>query len=362
MKEKSVSQQTVDIALRLSLLFGLLYWCFLILSPFLMPVIWALIIAVAANPLQIFLETKFRFKPSLAATLIVVSLLSIILVPAILFFSSATQVIIQWNKQFTAGTFTMPEVPAFIEKWPLIGDKLHEFLDNFNSNVEALLIKYQSQIIDIAQRILKTILGTGLGVLEVILSIVLSGIFLAIGDRKKFSGQLMDRIIGSGGHGYVDLSVQTIRSVVKGVLGVAVIQTLLAGIGFYLAGIPNAPIWTLICLILAIVQVGPGLVIIGCLFYLFDAESTLFASLWTAYFVGVLLSDNILRPFLLGKGASVPMVVIFLGVIGGFMLSGFIGLFIGAIILSMGYKMFLFWMENDGKVLFNSEETNSHSE
>jgi predicted PurR-regulated permease PerM len=136
----------------------------------------------------------------------------------------------------------------------------------------------------------------------------------------------------------------TIRNVVKGVLGVAVIQSILAGVGLYFAHIPHAGIWILVCLILSIVQVGPALVLIPSSIYLFTTGDTMTATLWSVYFAVVLTSDNILKPILLGKGAPVPMLVIFLGVIGGFLMSGFIGLFTGAIVLSIGYKLLTAWI------------------
>ncbi len=101
----------------------------------------------------------------------------------------------------------------------------------------------------------------------------------------------------------------------------------------------------LICLILAIIQIGPGLVIIPVIIYLFSTMELLGAILWTVYLVIVMISDSFLKPILLGKGAPVPMLVIFLGTIGGFITSGFVGMFIGAIILSLGYKLFIAWLD-----------------
>lgn len=347
MDNKTVSRQAIDIALRLLILFGLLYWCFQIISPFIMPVVWASIIAIAVYPVQEFLEKRLKFKPVWASVFITLMLLSIILVPAILFFSSVTNVLLEWKQQFEAGTFVVPEIPEYITNLPLIGDKLHAFVDDFNNNMRHFIEGHQSQIVEASKNLLKTIIGTGLGVLEVILAIIISGVLLVMGREKQFTGDVIGKIIGNDGHDYVELVIQTIRSVVKGVLGVAIIQSVLAGIGIFLIGIPHAPIWTLLCLVLSIVQVGPGPVLIAAIIYMFNTESTLFASLWTIYFAGVMVSDNILKPFLLGKGAPVPMLVIFLGVIGGFMLSGFTGLFTGAIILSIMYKMFRFWMGNE---------------
>jgi len=123
-----------------------------------------------------------------------------------------------------------------------------------------------------------------------------------------------------------------------------VIQALLAGAGLIVSGIPYAGVWALLCLIFAIVQIGTSIILIPSLIYLFATGSALTASLWGIYFVFVIFSDNILKPIFLSKGASVPTLVIFLGVLGGFISQGFIGLFTGAIILSIGYKLVLAWI------------------
>ena len=153
--------------------------------------------------------------------------------------------------------------------------------------------------------------------------------------------------MGERGDEFAEISNVTIKNVAKGILGVAIIQSTLAGIGFILAGVPYAGLWALICLILAIIQIGPALVIIPVIIYLFSTMGLLGAILWTVYFVVVMISDNFLKPILLGKGAPVPMLVIFLGTIGGFITSGFVGMFIGAIILSLGYKLFITWLDEE---------------
>ena len=141
------------------------------------------------------------------------------------------------------------------------------------------------------------------------------------------------------------MAAVTVRNVVKGVLGVAVIQSLLAGAGMAVAGIPYSGIWVLLCLILAIVQIGILPVSIGVIIYIWTNGSTTTALVLTIWMLLVGLLDNFLKPILMGKGAPVPMLVIFLGAIGGFIFSGFIGLFTGAVVLSLGYKLFDIWIE-----------------
>lgn len=149
----------------------------------------------------------------------------------------------------------------------------------------------------------------------------------------------------------VESAELTVRNVAKGVLGVAIIQSLLAGIGFVLAGIPLAGLWILVCLVLSIVQIGILPVSVGVIIYIWGAADTGTATIFTIWMVLVGVSDNILKPILLGKGAPAPMLVVFLGAIGGFMVSGFIGLFTGAIILTLGYKLMISWLESTDEKL-----------
>jgi predicted PurR-regulated permease PerM len=125
---------------------------------------------------------------------------------------------------------------------------------------------------------------------------------------------------------------------------VALIQALLIGIGFLISGVPFAGVLTLVVFMLAVLQLPPIIIVLPVIVYLFGAKETLPAILWTVYLILAGISDNILKPLLLGKGAPVPMLVIFIGVIGGFILSGFIGLFTGAIVMSIGYKLFVAWI------------------
>jgi predicted PurR-regulated permease PerM len=133
--------------------------------------------------------------------------------------------------------------------------------------------------------------------------------------------------------------------VVKGILGVAIIQGLLAGMGFMAAGVPGAGVWAFLCLFLAIIQIGIAPVVIPVIIYMFYNADTLTAGLLMVWLILVMLSDNFLKPILLGRGAPVPMLVIFLGSIGGFISMGFIGLFIGAVILSLGFILFREWLK-----------------
>ncbi len=341
--------QAIEIFLRLALLILILYWCFQILSPFIQPVLWGIIIAVAVYPLQMMLQKRLGNKQTLTAVLLTLFMLAVLIIPVSMFVSSLTDSATFFKEQIDNGTLTIYGPKESVKDWPVIGKKLYDILTLLTENTEVFVQQYQSEITNVSRNVLNAIVGTGLGILQVLLSIIIAGVLLATGGTEQAAHTILNKFIDDRGEEFVKLITATIRNVVKGVLGVAVIQSILAGFGLYLSHIPHAGIWILACLILSIVQVGPALVLIPSAIYLFMQGDTMTATLWSIYFAVVLTSDNILKPILLGKGAPVPMLVIFLGVIGGFMMSGFIGLFTGAIVLSIGYKLLTAWINNPGE-------------
>lgn len=348
MKKKldETTKHAIELSIRMGALILLLFYCFQILAPFLLPTLWAVIIAIAGYPVHKHLQKKLGGRKKAASVIITITLLSIVIIPTGLFLSSATDSIVKFKDQIESGVIQLNEPSPFIKTWPVIGEQLFNTLENVSGHLTEFIKKYQTQILATAKIVLLAIVGTGLSFLQVIVSIIIAGILLAVKGTEETSSAIFEKIVGDRAPEFIKLTSNTIRTVVKGVLGVALIQSFLAGLGFFLVGIPHAAILTLLALVLAIVQAGPGIIIIPVILFLYAHGTNPTAILWTIYFIGVMLSDNILKPILLGKGAHVPMLVIFIGVTGGFLLSGFIGLFTGPIILSVGYKLFLVWMKD----------------
>ena len=174
------------------------------------------------------------------------------------------------------------------------------------------------------------------------------GVLFAYSDSSEKSVSLFaKRLLGTRSDEYTKVVIQTVRNVAKGILGVAFIQFVIMGICFVLAGVPFAGVWALLVFVLALVQLPGALVAIPVIIYIYSVKEPLPATIWAVIILICGLSDNVLKPLLMGKGAPVPMMVIFLGALGGFMLSGFIGLFTGAIVLSLTYKLAGMWMQNN---------------
>jgi predicted PurR-regulated permease PerM len=274
-------------------------------------------------------------------------LLLIILVPSILFTSSLVEGAQNLGEQLETNQFEVPPATDKVKEWPFIGERAYNAWTLASSNIEKFATTYSEQLAAVGKSILASIVSTGTGILQFILSVIIAGILLTYSDSGgKFTETLFNRISGNQGTNLLNLCNNTIRNVAKGVLGVAFIQGFLIGIGMLLAGVPYAGLWTLICFILAMIQLPPTLIVIPVIVYLFSQDSGVMTIVWSVYLILASISDDFLKPILLGKGAPVPMLVIFLGVVGGFIASGFIGLFIGAIVLSVGYKLMIAWVND----------------
>jgi predicted PurR-regulated permease PerM len=343
----SSSKQIFEILMQLGLVFLILGFCFNLLAPFVTPILWAIIFAIILYPLFNGLQKKLKGKKSLAATLIVVSILGVVILPSISFFSMVTSGIMEVKTGIDEGTLVISKPGQTIKDWPVIGDKVYAFLDSASTNLEATLVEYKEQIKEISTKVVGNIVNSIVTILQIVLSVIIAGVFMASSSSQNFATNFILRIAGDKGDEFLNLTVSTVRQVVKGVIGVAVIQTMIQAVGLFLCGVPFPGILTLLCLILSIIQIGPIIVNIGVIAYLFSTgDSSTAAIFWTVYLILSGLSDNVLKPLLLGKGALVPMLVIFIGVIGGFMMSGFVGLFVGPIVFSIGYKLFEAWMED----------------
>jgi predicted PurR-regulated permease PerM len=242
------------------------------------------------------------------------------------------------------GTFVLPPPPASVETWPIIGHWLARTWAAASLNLTDALLKFAPQIKAAIPGILSATANFGFTVLQFLLAVLLSGVLLANVDAAaRATRSLMNRLFGEQGPEFQHLIGSTVRSVTFGILGVALIQTALAALGFFVFGLPAVGVWSVVFLAGAVLQMG-GLVLIPAVIYGFAIASTTKAVIFLIWCAIVGVSDNVLKPILLGRGAAVPVAVVFLGVIGGFIAMGLVGLFVGAIVLAVGYKLFLAWI------------------
>ena len=339
-------EKIVDILIRLGVLSLLLMWCFDILKPFVLILIWAVVIAIAIYPVHKFFLKVFKGKTILAVIVLTLFMLSVIIIPSGLVMYSLFEGLNHFRELFKSGEHLIPPPGGTTANWPAITKPIVDIWQLASDNLQAAVEKYSDEIKEYGGLILLALAGFTKGILSFIASIIIAGVLLIYADSSAIViKKIFKKLVGKHSENFVSISILTIRNVVKGILGVAFIQAIMVGVGFFIAGVPFAGLWTILCLILAVVQVGVGLIAIPVVIYMFsvaDATTAILLAIW----IGItLVSDNVLKPILLGRNAPAPMLVIFLGSIGGFIYNGFIGLFLGAIILTIGYKLFMMWLE-----------------
>jgi len=338
----------IESLIKTALIFFVIYACFLIFKPFLIPVVWAIIIAVAVYPIHLKLMKLMRNKSGLAAAAISLILLAILIVPTIMFMDSLIVSIQDLADQLKGDTFSVPPPPDSVGEWPVVGKSIEGTWLFFTNNLTAAIEKFKPQILSIGEWLLSAISGLVGGVFIFIISIIIAGVFLSnSGGTYKLAINIFSRLVGSKGKEMVDNSKKTISSVVNGVIGTALIQTIIVSAGFFVADVPGAPVLSVVVLFMAIVQIPVILVVLPVIIYMFTIMSGTGATLFALWSILGGLSDNFFKPMLLGRGMQIPMLVILIGSIGGMMLMGITGLFIGAVVLSLGYQLFQIWSEID---------------
>ena len=335
----------VDTAIRLALAALVVYWSFLLLRPFIAILIWAAILSVALYPVHELLKRILGGRSTLAACLLTVLTLVGILGPVSTIGTALVTNLTGIAAGITEGSITVPPPPPQIAEWPLIGPKLSALWQSASDELGQTIASIAPQLRQLGGKLLGMVGSVGIGVLQFAVAIIIAGFAYnrANGIEESFK-RFAERASPQLGEGFVDLAGGTVRSVARGVVGISLFQAILFGIGALAAGIPLAGLWTFVALILSIIQVGPGLVIVPIIIYAWSSMDTLSAAIFTAYMIPVMLLDNVLKPIVMGRGLPVPMLVVFIGVIGGTMAHGLIGLFVGPIVLALGYELVRAWI------------------
>lgn len=340
--------KVIEVLIRVLIIGWIIGWSIMILSPFLSIILWSMIIAISASPFFHKFKKIFRGRGALAATVVTIFMLAIIIIPAGILSNSLIDGIENLKEVYTSGQLVVPPPsPERVQSWPRFAKPVLDAWTLASQNIEAAFAKYGDSLKGGIGWVLSALAQIGLGVGQLIVSIIISGFLLAYGESAT-SGirKLFVKLAGDRGVPFMELSETTIRNVVKGVLGVAFIQTAIAGIGMFAIGIPFAGLWCFLGLVLAIVQVGVGPILIPAVIYAYATHEVLPATLFLGWSILAMVSDNILKPILLGRNAPVPLLVVFLGAIGGFIANGFLGLLLGPVILSLAYNLFSSWVND----------------
>jgi predicted PurR-regulated permease PerM len=249
--------------------------------------------------------------------------------------------------RFGDGTLTFPPPSEAVKAWPFIGEKIYESWLLASTNLRALVIEAAPHLKPLGSSLLNAAGSIGINLPKFIIAVVISGFLLIPGPSLIHSiKNVLSRVAAARGQEFVDLAGATIRNVSRGIIGIATVQALLAGIGLLFAGVPAAGLFSFLVLVLGIIQIGPSVILLPLIIWSWFAMDTTTAVLFTLYMLPVNLLDNVLRP-LVAKGLSTPMPVILVGVLGGTLVHGMIGLFVGPIVLSIAWQLLVVWTRDE---------------
>ncbi|MDO6498165.1 AI-2E family transporter [Photobacterium sanguinicancri] len=346
--DSDFTKQVIDISIKIAAIAILVYWCFSILRPFIMLVVWGGIIATALYPIVTWAHGKYsiskgKLSGGLAFIGVLLLLLPLIALSTGLYTSGADLV-----SGIQEGTMTIPKPSPSVQEWPIIGEKAYAFGLQASSNLESVFANYGEEVKAVVAKLASVIGSLGGGFIQFIISTIIAGVFMANADKCERAFVLVaSRLTGDHGEDLTQLSKVTVRSVVQGVIGVAVIQSIMTGIGVAFAGVPAVGFWMLLVLLVAIIQLPPIIALLPAIIYVFSVDTTTTAVLFLIWCILVSGSDAILKPMLLSRGSDIPMLVILLGALGGMAMSGIVGLFVGAVVLSLTYQLFTVWLDSE---------------
>ncbi len=326
---------------------GLIAASFWILQPFLLPMIWATTIVVATWPVMLFVQARLWGKRGLAVAVMTVALLLVFLVPLTLAISAMVQNadrIIGWAKSLA--TVSVPMPPSWLGRIPVVGSLLAGQWEQMAAvgpeGISAYLAPYARTLVG---WFVTQVGNVGIMAVQFFLTVIISAILYATGDPAgAWVRDFARRLNGAGGEASVALAAQAVRAVALGVVVTALIQSALGGIGLAVTGVPYAAILTALMFILGVAQVGVGPVLIPAVVWMYWKGDSVWATVLLIWQIPVFFLDSVLRPMLIKRGADLPLVVIFTGVIGGLIGFGIIGLFIGPVVLAVGYTLLAAWV------------------
>jgi predicted PurR-regulated permease PerM len=345
---QEASKGLLDVLIRAGLVAILAFVCYRIFFPFLNLLMWSMILAVMLYPLHKWLKRKTG-KDGLAATLVVLLSIAIVLVPVYLLASSLATTAQTAAATVKSGDFHIPPPSDSVDDWPVIGDQAYAVWSKASTDLADVTKEYAPQLKAITLGALSKLAAAGAALLLFLFALILSGIFMAYGEGGYRSAVASaERIFGPGkGQHVADLCTGTIRAVAQGVIGIAFIQMMLVGVAFVLMGIPGAGLLCLAVLLLGIMQLPAALLTIPIIIIVLSNQGINTATIIFAIYTFIAgLADNVLKPIMLGRGVDVPMPVVLIGALGGMVTGGVIGLFIGPVVLAVGYELYWQWVRD----------------
>lgn len=324
-------------------LIGLSLW---VLRPFLAATVWATMIVVATWPWMKSLQKLFGGRRAPAVAVMTIGMLLLLVVPlwwAIRTIVERSEQIMSVGQHLAANGLPLP--PDWVKNIPFAGSKISEAWTEFVAGGAAGLLEHIAPYAaDTGKWVLTQFGGLGGMLIQFLLVVVIAAVLYATGEEAAHMVRVFGRrLAGERGEQSMILAGQAIRGVALGVGVTAMVQTFLGGLGLVVAGVPYAALLSALMLMLCIAQVGPSLVLFPAVAWMYwSGEHTLAVALlvWSLLVVSL---DNFLRPMLIKRGADLPLLLIFVGVIGGLLSFGLIGIFVGPVALAVTYTLFQSW-------------------
>jgi predicted PurR-regulated permease PerM len=344
----------LETLIRAGLIVVLALLCYQVFSPFVVLMEWALILAVTLYPVHQALAARLGGRQGWAATLIALVGIVLIAVPTAVLVDSMGDSIHRVINGVQENTLKVPPPRAGVADWPIVGPKLHAAWQAAYTDLPAWIQSMQPKIGNVAKGAIGMVAAIGADILKFVGAIIIAAIVMAFGAAGHRAGKaIFVRLFGAErGEDLQALSVATIRAVAQGVIGIAFLQAIAVGLALLVAGVPLAGVLAGLVLVLGIAQV-PALIVtlpaIGYIWWTGD-YGTGAATAYTVLLLLVGMIDNVLKPLMLGRGVDVPMPVVLIGALGGMATAGILGLFVGATLLALGYKVFMGWVEASPEV------------
>jgi predicted PurR-regulated permease PerM len=339
---------TVDAAIRIGLLALLLYWSWQVVGPFVSIALWSAILTVALYPLFDWLAGRLGSR-RLAAALITLLCMLIVIGPVTWLGFGLIHTVEFAVRGLESDTSFIPLPDDSVKSWPLIGEQAYRLWTLAATDMKSVIVETAPMLKPLGGSALNIAGAVVLGLLQFVAAIVVAGFLYAPGPHLARSlGAMLRRIFGPRSEDMLKLAGSTIRNVSRGVVGIAVVQSFLAGLGFLAAGLPAAGFFTFLALVLGIVQIGPTVLLVPIVIWSWTAMETVSALVFTGYMIAVGLVDNVLRPLVLARGLTTPMPIILIGVFGGTIAYGISGLFLGPIVLAVTWALLVAWMQENG--------------
>ena len=323
----------------------LLGGCLVVLLPFISALLWAVVLSASSWPLYRRLVKLLGGRRTLAALIMALAMICVILLPFVIIGATLGENVKELTTAFQRWMEAGPPAPPeWLAKVPGVGPHLAEYWRSLAADSSKLLATAKQFIEPVSSGLLKIGLALGRGLIELALSILIAFFLFRDGDKAaERLNTAVGRIAGERGRHLLEIARNTVRGVVYGILGTALAQAVIAGIGFLIAGVPGAGVLALLTFFLSVVPVGPPLIWLPAALWLFHQGSTGWGIFMLVWGVGVSSVDNVVKPWLISQGSAMPFLLIFFGVIGGAVAFGFIGVFIGPTLLAVGYRLVQEW-------------------